>query len=71
MKTYTKQGNAKVPLENYLYEQVIVKLKDEDKIRIGYFVKAQFFKNCYEVLPIDDNKRIAFCKSNIESIKFY
>ena len=59
-------------LERFLYCIVELKLKDDNKKYIGYFVKAQYFKNRYEILPIDLKiRRIAFYKSNIEKIKFY
>ena len=58
-------------IERFLYSLVELKLKNDDRLYIGYFVKAHFLKGMYEILPIDlKMRRIAFYKSHIEKIKF-
>lgn len=59
-------------IERFLYSVDKVKLLDDNKLYIGYFVKAQHFNNRYEILPLDPrDNRIAICKSHIEKMEFY
>lgn len=59
-------------IERFLYSVVKAKLLDDNKLYIGYFVKAQRYNKRYEILPLDirDN-RLEFCKSYIEKMEFY
>ena len=59
-------------IEKFLYHVVKVKLLDDNKLYIGYLVKALDFDNRYEILPLNySDKRIAVCKSHIKEISFF